>query len=118
MLFVLATGLTVMYTARLIYYRLRGDFNLGSLRSVRDEDQIIVNSISILGLGAILGGAFLSWLIFPEPSMICMRVLIKRLVIVIRIVGFLIGYIFNITRRIYRLISLKNYKFVIIAGSI
>lgn len=117
-LFVLATGLTVIYTARLIYYRLRGDFNLGSLRRVRDEDQIMVNSIRMLGLGAILGGAFLSWLMFPDPSIICLRRLIKRLVIIIRLIGALIGYLFNMTRRIYKLIRLKNYKFVIIAGSI
>lgn len=60
LLFILATRLTVIYTARLIYYRLRGDFNLSSLRNVNDEDIIIVNSITILGLGAVLGGAFLS----------------------------------------------------------
>lgn len=60
MLFILATGLTVIYTARLIYYRLRGSFNLSSLSGVRDEDKPIVNSIRILGLGAIIGGAFLS----------------------------------------------------------
>ena len=117
-LFILATGLTVIYTARLIYYSIRGRFNLNSLSNTRDEDKIIVNSIRILGLGAILGGSFLSWIIFPEPSIICLRVLIKRTVIIIRIIGALIGYLFNLTRGTYRLIRLNNYKFVIIAGSI
>ena len=118
MLFILATGLTVIYTARLIYYRLRGSFNLSSLSGVRDEDKPIVNSIRILGLGAIIGGAFLSWLVFPDPSIICLRRFIKRLVILIRITGCFIGYMFNIARRIYKLIRLGNYRFVVMAGSI
>ena len=118
MLFILATGLTVIYTARFIYYRLRGDFNLRRLANTGDEDKIMVNSMSILGLGAIFGGAFLSWLIFPEPSIICLRRFIKSLVIVIRVVGCLIGYMFNIIRRIYELAGLKNYRIVVLAGSI
>lgn len=108
----------MIYTARLIYYRLRGDFNLSSLRRVGDENQIIVNSIRILGLGAILGGSFLSWLVFPDPSIICLRGFIKRIIIVIRIIRGLIGYIFNIRESIYRLMRLKNYSIVVIAGSI
>lgn len=55
---------------------------------------------------------------FPEPSIICLRGVMKRLVIVIRVIGCLIGYLFNITRRFNKLISLRNYKFVVIAGSI
>merc|ERR1712180_510426 len=35
-LYCLATGLTVCYTFRLVYYTLRGDFNLHSLYSITD----------------------------------------------------------------------------------
>ena len=35
-LYILATRFTVMYTFRLIYYRLRGEYNLFSLRNVKD----------------------------------------------------------------------------------
>nr|YP_010043560.1 NADH dehydrogenase subunit 5 [Etisus dentatus]QPD06881.1 NADH dehydrogenase subunit 5 [Etisus dentatus] len=116
-LFILATGLTVMYTARLIYYSLSGDYNLNSLSVVSDEDEIMVNSMSMLGLGAILGGAFLSWLVFPEPSMICLSSFMKSLVMIISILGCLVGYLFNMSSSIYKLISLKNYSFVVMAGS-
>ena len=116
-LFVLATGLTVIYTARLIYYRTSGDFNLSSLNNVRDRDRIIVNSITILGLGAIFGGGILSWIVFPEPTIICLSRFMKSLVLIIRIFGGVIGYIFNIIRRVYKLISLKNYRFIVMAGS-
>merc|ERR1711970_1308750 len=55
----LATGLTVCYTFRLVYYTLRGNFNLHSLYCVRDEVYVITNPILVLGRGAIFGGAIL-----------------------------------------------------------
>jgi len=36
-----ATGLTVCYRFRLVYYRLRGDYNLRSVSSVRDSDVLM-----------------------------------------------------------------------------
>ena len=80
-LYVLATGLTVIYTARLIFYRLRGDFNLRCLNNVSDCDKVIINSIVTLGLGGIIGGSVLSWLIFPEPYLVCIVNIMKNLVL-------------------------------------
>nr|YP_009469685.1 NADH dehydrogenase subunit 5 [Atergatis floridus]AVE15416.1 NADH dehydrogenase subunit 5 [Atergatis floridus] len=117
LLFVLATGLTVMYTARLIYYSLSGSFNLSSFHNVSDEDSIMVNSMSMLGLGAIFGGALLSWLVFPDPSMICLSNFMKSLVMLISVLGCLIGYLLNMMSSIHKLMSLKNYEFVVMAGS-
>lgn len=59
-LYVLATGLTVSYTFRLIFYSLRGSFNLSRLRNLEDGDKIIRNSIIILRLRAVFIGAVLS----------------------------------------------------------
>jgi len=116
-LYVLATGLTVSYTIRLIYYSLRGEFNLRCINRVHDRDWIIRDSILLLRLGAVLGGATLSWLIFPEPFIICLRTLIKILVLIIRVVGGLIGWMCNIMEGVYKLKSLSNYKLVVIIGS-
>jgi len=71
LLYCLATGLTVCYTFRLIYYTLSGDFNLHSLYIVSDESYIITSPMLFLRGGAVFGGAFLSWLIFPTPFIIC-----------------------------------------------
>lgn len=49
-----------MYTLRLVFYVLRGDFNISALNNVSDEDTVISSSIFILGVGAVLGGARLS----------------------------------------------------------
>lgn len=59
-LLVLSTGLTVCYTFRLVFFRISGDYNLFSNSSVSDEDVVITYPIMVLGLGAIMGGCFLS----------------------------------------------------------
>nr|YP_009154096.1 NADH dehydrogenase subunit 5 [Gandalfus puia]AKC99381.1 NADH dehydrogenase subunit 5 [Gandalfus puia] len=116
-LYILATGLTVMYTMRLIFFSLSGSFNLGSLNNISDEDSIMTNSMVVLGLGAIFGGGMLSWLMFPEPYMICMSDFMKSLVLVISFIGGAIGYIFNKVNISYSLKGLVNYEFVVMAGS-
>ena len=60
LLYALATGLTVCYTIRLVYYTLSGDFNLGNLYSVSDEGKVMTNPIIGLRVGAIFGGASLA----------------------------------------------------------
>nr|YP_010160587.1 NADH dehydrogenase subunit 5 [Lissocarcinus arkati]QRH17767.1 NADH dehydrogenase subunit 5 [Lissocarcinus arkati] len=116
-LYVLATGLTVMYTMRLIFYSLSGEFNLSSLSSVNDNDQIMVNSMTMLGLGAIFGGAILSWFMFPEPHMVCMSGFMKSLVMIVSGLGAFVGYMFNMMNTVYSLKGLSNYNFVVMAGS-
>nr|YP_010952729.1 NADH dehydrogenase subunit 5 [Tetralia rubridactyla]WMQ53149.1 NADH dehydrogenase subunit 5 [Tetralia rubridactyla] len=116
-LYVLATGLTVMYTARLIFYSLTGEFNLSSLNNVDDSDFTMTNSMVVLGLGGIMGGAILSWLIFPEPYLICMSGFMKNLVLMISMVGGFLGYTFNLLNTSHNLNGLNNYKYVVMAGS-
>nr|UEK25945.1 NADH dehydrogenase subunit 5 [Rhithropanopeus harrisii] len=116
-LYVLATSFTVMYTARLIYYSISGDFNLSSFSNISEGDSIMLNSMTMLGMGAIFGGSFLSWVMFPEPTMICLSSFMKSLVMIISLMGALIGYLFNMMSSVYSLIGLKNYKFVVMGGS-
>nr|YP_010164076.1 NADH dehydrogenase subunit 5 [Gecarcoidea lalandii]QRK27378.1 NADH dehydrogenase subunit 5 [Gecarcoidea lalandii] len=116
-LYILATGLTVSYTMRLIFYSLSGEFNLSCMSNVSDESKIMTNSMILLGFSAIMMGAVLSWLLFPEPYMICMSVFMKNLVLIISFIGAMLGYMFNLMNTTYNLKSLKNYKFVIMFGS-
>jgi len=118
MLYFLATGLTVCYTFRLIYYTLRGNFNLHRLYSVRDEVYVITNPILVLGIGAVFGGAFLSWLIFPTPEIICIRFIFKTLALRVSIIGGSIGYILNFIIVNYKLRCLSLYKYVNFMGRI
>lgn len=95
-LYVLATGLTVSYTFRLVFYSIRGGFNLRRLRNLEDGDKIIRNSIIILRLRAVFIGSVLSWILFPEPYMICLRKFMKNLVLIIRVLGAGLGYVMNL----------------------
>lgn len=116
-LYIMATGLTVIYTIRLIFYSIRGEYNLGSINNLSDEDYIITNSIRGLGLGAILGGACLGWMLFPECYMICLRFIMKIIVIIVRVLGGLIGYTLNIMRVNFTLKRLRNYRLIVFIGS-
>lgn len=116
-LYALATGLTVCYTMRLVYYRLSGDFNLGNLYSVGDEAGIITKPIMGLGCGAIFGGAVLSWLIFPCPYIICISLGFKTLALRVSLVGGIVGYLLNLGVVSYTLNSLERYKRVVFSGS-
>lgn len=117
LLYALATGLTVCYTMRLVYYTLSGDFNLGNLYSISDEAKIITNPIIGLRIGAVFGGASLAWLIFPCPYIICISPFFKILALIVRVIGGVVGYILNLNAVNYHLNSLNKYEFVVFGGS-
>nr|YP_009112551.1 NADH dehydrogenase subunit 5 [Nephrops norvegicus]CEK40201.1 NADH dehydrogenase subunit 5 [Nephrops norvegicus] len=116
-LYALATGLTVCYTFRLIYYSLTGLFNLSSMSQVNDKSVVMTSSMMSLSIGGVTGGAFLSWVIFPESYMICLTFMFKVLALVLSLLGALIGYLLNIMSVNYSLQSLGNYKSVVFMGS-
>nr|YP_009467390.1 NADH dehydrogenase subunit 5 [Varuna yui]AVA07559.1 NADH dehydrogenase subunit 5 [Varuna yui] len=116
-LYVLATGLTVMYTMRLVYYGLSGSFNLSAMNNLSDDDKIMSNSMIVLGVSAVFMGAILSWMIFPEPYMICLNIFMKSVVLMVSILGGMMGYMLNLLAISYNLKSLGNYKFVLMSGS-
>nr|YP_009558808.1 NADH dehydrogenase subunit 5 [Metaplax longipes]QBA83257.1 NADH dehydrogenase subunit 5 [Metaplax longipes] len=116
-LYIFATGLTVSYTLRLIYYSLSGSFNLGSLSNVGDEDQIMSNSMIVLGFSAVIMGSVLSWVIFPEPYMICLNLFMKNVVLMVTFIGGTVGYLFNLLTVSYGLKALFNYNSVVMSGS-
>nr|YP_010990332.1 NADH dehydrogenase subunit 5 [Sinolapotamon palmatum]WOW98748.1 NADH dehydrogenase subunit 5 [Sinolapotamon palmatum] len=116
-MYVLAAGLTVSYTMRLIFYSMSGEFNLNLLMNAKDKNDLMIDSMIMLGLGAVVGGACLSWLLFPEPYMICMSGLMKSLIMVVSFIGGGIGYFCNLLSVNHSLTSLKSYFWVLFMGS-
>nr|YP_010263849.1 NADH dehydrogenase subunit 5 [Neogonodactylus oerstedii]UGW52192.1 NADH dehydrogenase subunit 5 [Neogonodactylus oerstedii] len=117
LMYVFATGLTVCYTARLVYYSVTGGFNMGSLHTVNDESSLLTSPMLLLALGAVTAGSMLSWLIIPYPYMICLSSLYKSLVLMVCGLGAWIGYILNLGSFLYVLNSFKFYSSVVFSGS-
>nr|YP_009406947.1 NADH dehydrogenase subunit 5 [Typhlatya galapagensis]ASA39470.1 NADH dehydrogenase subunit 5 [Typhlatya galapagensis] len=116
-LLVLSTGLTVCYTFRLIYYSVSGDYNLVGFAYVSDEDKTMTNPMICLGLGALTGGAVLSWLMFPSPWLVCLPLGLKLLALMVSGLGGFIGYMLNLVGESHTLLSFLNYKWVFFVGS-
>nr|YP_009175372.1 NADH dehydrogenase subunit 5 [Neuronema laminatum]AKZ17620.1 NADH dehydrogenase subunit 5 [Neuronema laminatum] len=91
-LYFLSIGLTVMYSLRLTYYTITGNFNFMSLNSINDLYLIMLKGMLGLVFLAIMSGSILSWLIFPTPLLICLPIYMKLLTVVIIILGGGLGY--------------------------
>nr|YP_011001021.1 NADH dehydrogenase subunit 5 [Dardanus hessii]WPN85844.1 NADH dehydrogenase subunit 5 [Dardanus hessii] len=116
-LYIVATMFTVCYTFRLIFFTLSGNFNLASFSNISDNESILTTPMMFLSFGAILMGAILSWLIFPEPFMICLNPIMKNMVLVICILGGVIGYFLNMMPLQHILFSFKMYYLTVFSGS-
>nr|YP_009525772.1 NADH dehydrogenase subunit 5 [Belzebub intermedius]AXS67626.1 NADH dehydrogenase subunit 5 [Belzebub intermedius] len=117
LLFFLGTGLTVCYSFRLVYYVFTGQMNLSAFHNIEDSDLMITNPMTPLFTGAVFSGAFISWLIFPYPYMICMSFYFKTLALWVSVAGGLLGYYLNMVSMNYPLKSLDNYSLVVFMGS-
>src|SRR5258705_3609945 len=90
-LVVFSTGLTVCYSFRLSYVSMFGDYNVGSCSSVRDEVSIITWPMIGLMTMAVLGGALLSWVLFPSPVVVCLPLWLRVWALVVRFMGAVLG---------------------------
>ncbi len=110
-IYFISTGLTVGYSFRLVYYSLSGDFNISSLHPISDESWVILRGIFGLLFISLIGGSLLSWLIFPEPLIICLPLILKLLTLIVCFLGGLIGYLISILSIYSVNKSLNYYKF-------
>ena len=108
-LFFFSTGLTVCYSFRLVYYSLTGDFNTRSLHCLNDEAWTISKGITGLLIIAVIGGRILRWLIFPNPSIICLPPILKFLTLFVCITGGVMGYLVSNVSLYFYNKSLNNY---------
>nr|UQJ73519.1 NADH dehydrogenase subunit 5 [Diamesa sp. 2 XL] len=108
-LFFFSTGLTVCYSFRLVYYSLTGDFNTSSLHCLNDEAWTMSKGMTGLLVMAVVGGSMLSWLIFPNPSMICLPPVLKFLTLFVCITGGVMGYLVSNVSLYFYNKSLNNY---------
>nr|QFK69107.1 NADH dehydrogenase subunit 5 [Phymatostetha sp. B13] len=95
LMFMLGVGLTVMYSLRLSYYSLSGDFNSFSFLSLYDCSKNMMLSIIFMVFFSVFGGGVLNWLIFNSPSLVFLPFDLKILTFIFIMAGGLIGYEMN-----------------------
>lgn len=92
MIFFLSTGLTVRYTARLVFYVVLGNFNFFSLNSLYEGRKIILNSIFGLIFFVIVIGSLLRWLTIKNFYFIILPLYMKFMTLFVIINGLILGY--------------------------
>nr|YP_004857855.1 NADH dehydrogenase subunit 5 [Panulirus homarus]AEO50359.1 NADH dehydrogenase subunit 5 [Panulirus homarus] len=117
MLYVLATGLTVCYTFRLVFYIISGEPNISSFISISDSSTTMTNPSLMLAAGAVVMGSVLSWLLFPESYMICLSFFLKVLALSVSLVGGILGYMLNFMNMNYNLKSIDLFSITSFVGS-
>nr|YP_009445861.1 NADH dehydrogenase subunit 5 [Eurythenes maldoror]ATX68769.1 NADH dehydrogenase subunit 5 [Eurythenes maldoror] len=65
---VLATGLTMAYSMRVLYLSSGSQVMLGSCSSVEDADSTVMSSVAGLFLGSVASGYLVSWVFMPLGS--------------------------------------------------
>nr|YP_010227794.1 NADH dehydrogenase subunit 5 [Cryptocercus sanchaensis]UDD86554.1 NADH dehydrogenase subunit 5 [Cryptocercus sanchaensis] len=116
-LFFISTGLTVCYSFRLFYYVLCSDFNMNSFCFLFEYNLNMLRGMLLLLIMSILGGSFLSWIIFPTPVMVCLPFYLKWLVLLVSFIGGWLGFEMSSLNFSSNLISLNFSGLIIFFGS-
>nr|AGO28072.1 NADH dehydrogenase subunit 5 [Opistoplatys sp. HL-2013] len=116
LMFFISVGLTVMYSLRLIYYCF--SFNLNNYCCQNyEEDNIMVGSMVLLTIMAIIGGAFISWIIFKFPLIIFLTVDLSILSLLLISLGGWLGYELSSSDYLFLSHGLRLYLVYFFSGS-
>lgn len=104
--FFFSTGLTVIYSFRLINFILINfiGFNIISI----NELILIIYPIKFLIIFSIIGGSILIWLIFPFLNLVLLNIFFKIFTLIICFLGIILGIFFNY-EKIKKLFFFKNF---------
>nr|QOV03329.1 NADH dehydrogenase subunit 5 [Simulium equinum] len=116
-LYFFSTGLTVCYSFRLVFFSLTGEFNSNSLHPLNDEAYFMIGGMMGLLILAVIGGSFLSWLVFPSVSMICLPFYYKNLTLMVCLIGAVSGYLMANVSLFFNYKSLSYYLMTFFVGS-
>nr|QHD46555.1 NADH dehydrogenase subunit 5 [Geron pallipilosus] len=116
-LFFFSTGLTVMYSFRLVYYSIAGELNYHSLNLLNDEGFIMLRGMLGLLVLSIFGGSMLMWLMISTPYMICLPWFLKFLTLFVCLIGGIFGYLMSNVKLYFLNKSLQYYYFSSFVGT-
>nr|ACT80224.1 NADH dehydrogenase subunit 5 [Mayetiola destructor] len=92
--FFFSTGLTVIYSFRLIFFLLMNF--MGFMIINMSENMVMIYSMISLLLLSIIGGSLLSWLIFPYFNLIFLNLMLKILTLLTCFLSVILSVILNL----------------------
>nr|UGS80522.1 NADH dehydrogenase subunit 5 [Prolachesilla sp. PrspLA] len=92
-LYFLSIFFTVVYTFRLIYFSMFNNFNLFSFYNFHSNDLLMILMMSMMLLFVVLGGSFMSWIIFLDFDGIFLSLSLKLMTLFICLLGSFCGLI-------------------------
>nr|AEP27544.1 NADH dehydrogenase subunit 5 [Hypera postica] len=108
--FYISVGLTVSYSFRLTYYFFTGDFNFISMNGILETKDHMLKSMMGLIFLVIFMGSLLSWVLFSSPYFICLTSFMKKITLLMILMGLWIGYECAKMSLSYKLNSLKYFN--------
>nr|YP_010626110.1 NADH dehydrogenase subunit 5 [Sininocellia gigantos]WBK02934.1 NADH dehydrogenase subunit 5 [Sininocellia gigantos] len=107
-LFYISTGLTVMYSVRLIYYSMMKDYNYFSYSLLNENSKFMLMGMMGLVFMAIFGGSMIMWVMFSWESMIILTYSMKFMVMIVIFMGVWLGYELSLMK--INLLMMNNQK--------
>nr|YP_010926083.1 NADH dehydrogenase subunit 5 [Agrilus zanthoxylumi]WKF51812.1 NADH dehydrogenase subunit 5 [Agrilus zanthoxylumi] len=108
LVFYISTGLTFMYTIRLMYYTIFGELNFFMFFNLNDSGLIMMKGMLGLAFFVIFGGSMLGWILFPFPYFTCLPLILKFGTLIVIFLGGWLGYNFCMVVTNYNNLFLNN----------
>nr|QJS52213.1 NADH dehydrogenase subunit 5 [Gondwanalimnadia sp. MT-2020] len=91
LIFIAATGLTSLYSMRLVYYSMIHPYMNLPMNNCHESDLYLVGPMFLMGFMSIVSGSSLSWLVFPTPSVIFIPNLQKIFILFMVLSSMMLG---------------------------
>nr|UOU85000.1 NADH dehydrogenase subunit 5 [Lepidostoma basale] len=106
-----STGLTVSYTVRLLYWSMVNNFSSSSFIGVHSNMGMYVGMYMLFML-SLFGGSALNWLILPSLNFVYLSLIMKYMVLMVILGGFILGILSFKKSKFKSLISMNLVNFM------